>query len=254
MLADWITAEVPERTRAALRLLECMTVRPLALDTSFVNELKQTGLDELAMREVANIGFHYNLINRVADAFDFPVPQGKQKARLAKALNTAGKRLKGIAAETVWVRAEDGRIRPTEVEHGRERLFSAAGKTDPALRYAIEAFVLAQWGYVRDGSWKADPLSIPSELQPYLKKLALYAYRITDKEINALRAVGYTDETIYEITIVGSFAAALVGLEQLFAALYDDELEETVVSLSSTSLVPELVEGTSDRAMVKEGR
>ena len=66
-----------------------------------------------------------------------------------------------------------------------------------------------------------DASPVPAELQTYLKKLSLHAYRIVDEDIEALQSAGYSDEMIYEITIVGATGAALVGLEKLFQALYD---------------------------------
>ena len=216
VLEDWTTADIPERARAALRLLECMTLHPMDIDSYFVNELRQSGLDDLAIREAANVGFHYNLINRVADAFDFPVPQALQKKRLASILNITGKLIRGSTAEQVWARGEDGIIRPTEVEIGRTHMLSTWGATTPETRQSVEAFAAAQWGQVRKNT---HPL--PRELDPYLKKLSLHAYKITDDDINDLRQAGYTDEMLYEITIVGSVGTALVGLEKLFEALYD---------------------------------
>jgi hypothetical protein len=216
VLEDWTTADIPERTRAALRLLDCMTLHPKDLGTAFVDELRGSGLDDLAIREAANVGFHYNLINRVADAFDFPVPDEIQKKRLANILNISGKLLRGSSADTVWVRGADGKIRPTEVELGREHMLFTDGKTTPALRRSVEAFVAAQWGHER-----MDVLPVPIELEAYLKKLSLFAYRIVDEDIKALRTAGYTDEMIYEITIVGATGAALVGLERIFQAMYN---------------------------------
>jgi alkylhydroperoxidase family enzyme len=215
VLKDWTTADIPERTRAALRLLECMSLHPLDLDKAFVSELHASGLDDLAIQEAANVGFHYNLINRVADALDFPVPQGIQKERLAKMLNITGRLLKGSAAEEVWVRGEGGVIRPTEVEIGRAHMLSANGVTDPSLRRSVEAFVMAEWG-----SKRGDVPPVPAELETFLKKLSLHAYKTTDEDIQTLQNAGYTDEMLYEITIVGSIGAALVGLEKLFEALF----------------------------------
>lgn len=226
VLADWTTADIPERTRAALRLLECMTLRPLELDSSFVQELKKDGLGDISIREAANVSFHYNLINRVADAFDFPVPRGIQKARLATMLNTTGRLLKGGYADTVWVRAADGTIRPTEVERGRQHLLSADGVTNPELRLGVEAFVAAQWGVSRP-----EAPAVPGELVPYLKKLALHAYRIIDDDTDALRGAGYSDEAVYEITIVGAFGTALIGLEKLFETLYRDKNEAVILGM-----------------------
>ena len=192
-----------------------MTLQPADIDEKFVEGLREDGLDDLAIREAANVGFHYNLINRVANAFDFPVPRGIQTKRLATMLNVTGKLLKGSRSDEIWVRGEDGHVRPTEVEIGRTHLLSADGLTEPALRRSVEAFVTAQWGQDRP-----DTLPVPADLESYLCKLALHAYRITDTDIEVLRNAGYSDEMLYEITVVGSFGAALVGLERLFDPMY----------------------------------
>lgn len=192
-----------------------MTSHPMDLDKAFVDGLWEDGLDELAITEAANVGFHYNLIDRIADAFDFPVPQGLQKERLAKLLNFTGNLLRGSRTEELWVWGEGGVIRPAEVETGRAHFLSADGATDPILRRSVEAFVTAQWGQVRSG---VPP--VPSELETYLKKLSLHAYRILDSDVESLRNHGYSDDMIYEITVVGATGAALVGLERLFKAMY----------------------------------
>jgi alkylhydroperoxidase family enzyme len=192
-----------------------MTLRPGELHASFISDLRDSGLDDPGMREAGNIGFHYNLINRVADAFDFPVPAGRQKARLAAMLNLAGKLFKGTHVDPVWTRSSDGILRPTEVDRGREHFLAAEGKTDPELRRAAEAFTAGKRGFPRPGNF-----SLPSALAPYLGKLALHAYRVTDEDMATLRGAGHSDEAIYEITMAGALGASLVGLEQLFQALY----------------------------------
>jgi hypothetical protein len=192
-----------------------MTVHPRDIDTDFIAELRSTGLDTLAIQEAANVGFHYNLIDRVADAFEFPVPQGVQQERLAKMLNITGRILRGKPAQESWIQSRDGRIRPPEVEKGREHLLEVDGDTDPGLRRAVEAFVTRQWGWER----KAAP-DLPSELEGYLKKLSLYAYKIIDEDIESLLKQGYTDDMVYEVTLVGAVSAALVGLEAVYQHLY----------------------------------
>lgn len=217
VLEDWTAADIPERTRAALRLLESMTKHPHDIDAAFVAQLRDEGLDDAAIRSAANVGFHYNLINRVADALDFPLPTPEGKAKLARMLNLAGRILKGTQASEPWVRGEDGHSRPPEVEAGRDRLLSAPGETDARLRRAVEAFVMDRWKHPRPGAPE-----FPEVLEGYVEKLALHAYRIVDEDVEAVREAGYTDEGIYELTIVGSFAAALVGLECLYDVMYRD--------------------------------
>jgi hypothetical protein len=192
-----------------------MTIHPGDIGRELIDELRGSGLDTLAIQEAANVGFHYNLIDRVADAFDFPVPQGIEQKRLAKMLDLAGKILKGSAAEEAWIHGEGDVIRPPEVEKGRDHLFVADGVTHPELRRSVEAYVVAQWGVDR-----MEALNLPSELETYLKKLSLYAYRIIDEDIEFLSDSGYTNEMIYEITMVGAVGAALVGLESTYQALY----------------------------------
>ena len=215
VLADWKTAKIPERTRTALRLLECLTLRPMELDESFVQKLRQDGLDDPAIREAANISFHFNLMNRLSDAFAFESLTAKQEAMHVKMLNQAGQFLKGKQADPIWIRDIDGQIRPTELARARQQLFSASGKTTPALRQAVAGFVMEQWQHSQ-----AQTLPVPTELIPYLKKLALYAYKITDKDLDGLRTAGYEDEAIYEMTVAGAFGVALVGVERLFDVLY----------------------------------
>lgn len=217
VLNDWTTADIPEKTRGALKLLEFMTVHPQDIDRVLIEELRTAGLDNLAIQEAANVGFHYNLIDRVADAFDFPIPRGLAQKRLARMLNITGRLLKAPPAEEVWVFGEGDLTRPPEVEKGRSQLLTIHGATDPDLRRAVEAYVVAQWGVIREVA-----RDHPSELENFLKKLSLHAYRIIDEDIDDLRVSGYSDEMIYEITLVGAVGAALVGLEAVYKYLYEE--------------------------------
>lgn len=192
-----------------------MTVHPQDIDLELIDELRSIGLDNLAIQEAANVGFHYNLITRVADAFDFPVPHGTQQERLARMLNFTGKLLKGTKEQEVWVESDGGVIRPPEVEKGREHLFTVDGSTDTALRKAVEAYVFSCWGGSRKGNF-----ALPDELEMYLKKLSLYAYKIIDEDLEYIKGQGYSDEMIYEITLIGAVGAALVGLEAVYKHLY----------------------------------
>lgn len=62
---------------------------------------------------------------------------------------------------------------------------------------------------------------LPHTQETYLKKLSLHAYRIIDDDVDSLRTAGYSEEMIYEITLVGAVGTAPVGLEMIFAAMYD---------------------------------
>lgn len=217
MLEDWHTAQIPAATSAALRGLEAMTLSPAEIDPTFVAGLRSDGLSDAAIQGFASVGFHYNLINRVADAFDFSLPEGRLLDRLAVMLDLWSKLLRGSEAVGEIVRCADGQLRPRGVDRGRERLLSAEGQLEPGLRSAVEAFAARQRGGARPA---LDPP--PDALLPYLEKLSLYAHQIVDEDIDALRAGGYHDEQIYELTLAGALGASLVGLEQLCAAAWGD--------------------------------
>jgi hypothetical protein len=65
-----------------------------------------------------------------------------------------------------------------------------------------------------------DAPPLPGELETYVRKLALHAYKIVDEDLDTLREAGHSKDAIYEITIVGAFAAGLVGIEPLFESMY----------------------------------
>ena len=56
----------------------------------------------------------------------------------------------------------------------------------------------------------------PEAMRPYLDKVRLHAYRITDGDVAALRHAGHTEDEIFEHTVA---AAAGAGLERLEAGL-----------------------------------
>ncbi len=214
VLEDYRTAPIPERLRAALRLLEAMTRAPGELTPAFLAEVKAHGLEVAAIEDAANVGFHFNLINRLADAFDFPLPDEAQKVRLARLLHFAGKRLGGKRPSPSFTRGDGGVFRPIEVEQGRARLLSAPGVTEPVLRRAVEGYAAGLWGASRGAA------EVPSELHRYLEKLGKHAYKIIDEDVERLRAAGYGDEALYELTFAGAFGAAVAGLERTFEALH----------------------------------
>ncbi|RMG91799.1 MAG: hypothetical protein D6706_17830 [Chloroflexi bacterium] len=218
-LTDWKTADIPERTRAALHLLQYLTKHPLELNKPFIADLRTHGLDNHAMEEVANVGFHFNFINRLADTFSFDHLNKEQEAFHTKMLNRTTRLLRNTPPKPSWIKDTDGQIRPIELARARQTLLSAPGEIPPSLRQAIEAFVVTQWGHTRP---PAQP--VPQELISCLQKLAFSAYKITDDDIAALKTAGYNDDAIYEIAVAGAFGAAIVGVERLFGILYGDNM------------------------------
>ena len=56
----------------------------------------------------------------------------------------------------------------------------------------------------------------PAELEAYLDKVRNNAYRLTDDEVQALKAAGYSEEVIFEQTVS---VAVDAGLSRLAAGL-----------------------------------
>jgi alkylhydroperoxidase family enzyme len=56
----------------------------------------------------------------------------------------------------------------------------------------------------------------PDALTLYLEKVRLYAYKVTDGDVETLKAAGFSEDEIFEHTVS---AAAAAGLERLEAAL-----------------------------------
>jgi hypothetical protein len=62
----------------------------------------------------------------------------------------------------------------------------------------------------------------PEPLAVYVEKVARYAFRVTDNDVRALRAAGYSEDQIFEATLSVALGAAQrrlrAGLEALRAA------------------------------------
>ena len=56
----------------------------------------------------------------------------------------------------------------------------------------------------------------PAAMEPYLERVRLAAYRVTDEDVDELRAAGFTEDEIFEQTVA---AAVSAGLGRLEAAL-----------------------------------
>ena len=215
VLADGKNAPVDDRLRSALRLLELMTIRPHEIDANLIAELESAGLNYSELEEIASVAFHFNFINRIADAFNFPMPDTSQKSRLAKFLNLIARLVTGgERPNPSWTIGEDGLVRPAELNSAREQMLTYSGAIDPELRHSIEATTASIWNARRPSH------ELPDVLDSYLTPLSLHAYRIYDELVESLNGAGYSDQHVFEITLVGAFGAAVAAQEQLFTILY----------------------------------
>ena len=63
---------------------------------------------------------------------------------------------------------------------------------------------------------RAPEREAPPDFGPYLEKVRRHAYRVTDEDVEALKAAGHSEDEIFEHTIAAATAA---GLERLDAGL-----------------------------------
>jgi hypothetical protein len=91
---------------------------------------------------------------------------------------------------------------------------TSPGTTSSALRCASEAHA-AQLS----GRTSSQASQLPPEVERYLSKVALHAYKVADEDIVALRTAGYDEDAIFELTLSAALGAGMARLERGMAAL-----------------------------------
>ena len=74
MLSDWRTAPAEPRVRAMLEFLEKMTLRPEELTAADAHALLAAGLSRSAIEDAIHVATLFNVYDRLADAFEFAIP------------------------------------------------------------------------------------------------------------------------------------------------------------------------------------
>jgi len=60
---------------------------------------------------------------------------------------------------------------------------------------------------------------VPADLSLYVEKVRRHAYRVTDEDVAGLRAHGYTEDQIFELTVAAAYGAARQRLDAGLAAM-----------------------------------
>jgi alkylhydroperoxidase family enzyme len=63
---------------------------------------------------------------------------------------------------------------------------------------------------------------VPDALRAYADKVALHAYRVTDEDVQALKAAGYSEDQIFEVTAAAAVGAAVRRLQRGLEVLEED--------------------------------
>lgn len=88
----------------------------------------------------------------------------------------------------------------------RSRPTSAAELIE-ALRGAVLDGPGATAPTVRRAAFRGD--EVPGGIVAYVDKVRHHAYKVTDADVEALRAAGWSDDAIFEVTVATALGAAL---------------------------------------------
>ncbi len=143
------------------------------------------------------------------DAFDFPLPTEEQRPKALKFFNFVASRFGNSPRQDFCVEGIDGVIRPPELEKARNHILSIEGVSPIELRQDVEAYSAKVWGARR-----AD-VSLPEILHKYIDKVTQNAYKVLDRDIEELKNNGYSEDTIFEVTIACALGAALASVEAI---------------------------------------
>ncbi|HYT81832.1 MAG TPA: hypothetical protein VEK86_00175 [Gemmatimonadales bacterium] len=74
MLADWRTAPVAPKVRAALAFLEKLTLTPAEVRPADVAPLRAAGVSDQAIEDAIQVCVLFNIYDRLADAMGWHLP------------------------------------------------------------------------------------------------------------------------------------------------------------------------------------
>ena len=90
MLRDVETAPVDERLRATLRFLRRLTLEPDELGPADVEAARAAGVSDDALEDAIDVCALFNVIDRIADALGFDVPDAEYWDRVAPGFLAGG--------------------------------------------------------------------------------------------------------------------------------------------------------------------
>ncbi len=98
MRDDWRTAPVSEGLRATLGFIEKQTLRPDELTEADAEAVYAAGVSKQALRDAATVAAMFNMIVRLADAFDWAIPEWDRLMQRAPAMLEGGYAMGAVEA------------------------------------------------------------------------------------------------------------------------------------------------------------
>ena len=214
-LADWSTAPIDPRLGAALAFVEKLTLYPQQVGVEDIAKLCRAGVKGDAVLDVIVICAGFNIIDRVADAFDFQTPPTVEFVKGARFLLRFGYRLcSGFRLSRSPHMRPKGRLDFYEngMNRLRDKVLSGAGALAPCIRRAA-----------------AESTNLPEPLGTYVGKVAHRAYTVTDDDIMDLYKAHYSEDQIFEATISAAVGAGLVRFQSGIAAFQASTKQPTSI-------------------------
>jgi uncharacterized peroxidase-related enzyme len=90
VLDDWQTAPIDNKLRAALNLIEKLTLTPDQIESGDIDALRAIGLSDEAIEDAIHVTVLFNIMDRIADSLGFEIPTAEGFARAADVLLKRG--------------------------------------------------------------------------------------------------------------------------------------------------------------------
>ena len=90
VLDDWQTAPIDKKLRAALNLIEKLTLTPDRIEAGDIDALRADGLSDEAIEDAIHVTVLFNIMDRIADSLGFEIPTAEGFARAAEMLLKRG--------------------------------------------------------------------------------------------------------------------------------------------------------------------
>lgn len=101
-----------------------------------------------------------------------------------------------------------------------EAVLDAEGDTQTSLRHAVEERAARLGGRPAGDAGE----EVPADLADYVEKVAVHAYETTDADIENLRKAGYSEDSIFEITLSAAVGAGMARFERGMAIMTGQSL------------------------------
>jgi alkylhydroperoxidase family enzyme len=84
VLEDWRTAPVNDKLKATFAFLETLTLRPNEVSPEQMQQMRQAGVSDEGIEEAIAVCAAFSIAVRIADAFDYEVPNAEQAQRFGE--------------------------------------------------------------------------------------------------------------------------------------------------------------------------